>query len=60
MISANSSSGKTEIVQSPRLDWEGAPPPKLSQKAMIDMKRAWKANYPGEILDDFMLPGLRY
>ena len=43
-----------------QLDWEGAPPPKLSQGAMTGMEQACKANYPGEVLNQGNTPGPRY
>ena len=43
-----------------QLDWEGAPPPRLSQEAMTGMKANFKTNYPGEILNPENTPGPRY
>ena len=42
------------------LDFEGAPPPRLSHEAMVGMKRAFRTNYPSEILHDDNTPGPRY
>ena len=43
-----------------QLDWEGAPPPRLSQEAMSGMESTFKTNYPGEILNGDNTPGPRY
>ena len=39
------------------LDFEGAPPPRLSHEAMVGMKRAFRTNYPSEILHEENTPG---
>ena len=47
-------------VTPPNMNWEGAPPPKLSEESKNAMKTAWRKNYPSEILDDNTQPGPRY
>ena len=54
-ISAASSGGAPAA-----LDFEGAPPPRLSHEAMVGMKKSFRTNYPSEILHDDNTPGPRY
>ena len=62
---ASGSQGAAPPASSPwnlgALEWAPeAPPPKLSEAQMLDMKKMFAANYPGELLSPQSCPGTRY
>ena len=48
------------LVPAGASDWQEPVPPKLSAERAAEMKDAFERCYPGEILDESCIPGMRY